>query len=197
MISRIFHLQDTTTNAGNFGKTIVVAQTTNKWKLIDFRAPSPDQSVYYKDEKIVQGFEAGNGVFNYANNTFLGYMFRNKEFTVQKFALALEVVNELTTGKPRTNTVDRKMSLHLAIDKARKEIITYIDTYHEKMKVPLDTAKADLEEYIAAVIFNFDLLAKGISVKHQEIMAPMPIDDGSSSLIVQHPSTPTTTTPKF
>ena len=168
ILSRILRLRDTTTNPGNFG-IVTVEEMHNKWKFLDFRVL--DDAELYLNPRIFEGFQEGNGIFNYSYSTFLEDIFRTPEHEKRKIEMGMEIVEELHTGKLSRNKTKRKMPLSVAMERAYEEICQYMTTYIEDLKIDLRGASADFRAYFEAVQKNFETLAQGINDRYAALIA--------------------------
>src|SRR3989338_6149158 len=99
ILTRILRLRDTTTNPGNFGHVTVASlgKERSKWKLLDFSVI--EDAEFYLNPRIFEGFQAGNGVFNYDYAEFLRHSFRNPAYEGKKMAMADQIMAELHKGR--------------------------------------------------------------------------------------------------
>jgi len=178
MLSRILRLSDTTTNPGNHGR-VTVNKERSKWKLLDFRILSEPHITYLRKE-IFDDFCIGNGAFSYDAKNFLKGIFRDPTTERKKFLMAHEVVEEFRIGKPCQSRGGRKMPLLDAMGRAYNEVQKYITEHHESLRLDLDAALYDFEQYFKAAQANFDILTIGINEKHVSL-AVLHVDTNETS----------------
>jgi len=168
ILSRILRLHDTTTNPDNFGQAIVEPEI-HKWKFLDFRIASDAE--FYFNPQIFEGFQEGNGVFNYDYADFLKHTFRDPAYEKRKMEMASQIMTELHEGRLCQSRRNRKMSLAAAMEQAYKEIQCYITESQTALRIDLDAALTDFEKYFKAIRQNLTLLAEGIQIRHAELSA--------------------------
>ncbi len=169
ILSRILRIHDVTTNPGNFG-FVTIDEIREKWKILDFRTPDKETSDTYNNPNIFDGFNKGNGVFNYDYADFLRDIFSNPAQMPRKFDMAYEVVKELELGKvSQTRPGVHKMPLLSAMDHVLAEITAY--TKENSTVMPLDTKTAldDLTQYHVALRHNYWTLTTGIQNKYHQL----------------------------
>jgi len=151
ILSRILRLHDTTTNPGNFG-VVTVERVRDKWKFLDFRVV--EDSDMYLNPRIFEGFQRGNGVFNYDYAEFLRVIFREPANEIKKMELGKHIMEELKCGRPAHTGEVRKMSLLEAIKTAYEEICKYMVENSEALRLDWGAASADLHHYFTAIKEN-------------------------------------------
>jgi len=168
ILSRILRLHDTTTNPGNFGQA-TVESGIHKWKFLDFRIAS--DADFYFNPQIFEGFQEGNGIFNYDYADFLKHTFRDPTYEKRKMEMANQIMAELHEGRLCQSRKTKKMSLPAAMGQAYKKIQGYITENQAALRIDLDAALTDFGKYFEAIRQNLILFAERINIRHTELSA--------------------------
>ncbi|MFN7098044.1 MAG: hypothetical protein ACK4PR_10895 [Gammaproteobacteria bacterium] len=165
LITRIFLLTDVTSNSANFG-CVSSNQSKEKWKIIDFRLETQKQ---YIDDKIYEGFVAGNGRYGYMGVLRLAIIRHDGH---ERLNMGKNIINEFNQRDIDIKPKAHKLAFTPAIECAYEEIINYSKQNLDRLGINIHSNElvfADLLRYKEDVKTNMKCLENEINLNLQTL----------------------------